>query len=147
MADHPAAQHGIGMHSDITVRLRDCAMTCEGFKPLLCMHAELAHRLNPIEGSAKADGGSVLEPNRISAQVFQKDRSHFTLEIPADFRHSAPTRLTYERLEPASTTDQYSGYFLGSFGVHGPELLHLQRGLWDGEEAVIAHKVTGAHSL
>ena len=44
----------------------------------------------------------------------------------------------------AASADPLTGYFLGSFGKHGPEVLHLQRGLLDGEEALIAHKVTGA---
>ena len=40
--------------------------------------------------------------------------------------------------------DPLAGYFLGSYGSHGDELLYLQRGLWQGREAIIAHKVTGA---
>jgi hypothetical protein len=37
----------------------------------------------------------------------------------------------------------FAGLFIGSFGPHGPELLRLQRGLVDGEEAVLATKLTG----
>jgi hypothetical protein len=75
------------------------------------------------------------------------DRSTFTLEIPGGIRGGSSETRTYARLDEsvlsATSSDPFSGYFMGSFGSHGPELLHLQRGLWDGEEAVIAHKVTG----
>ena len=40
-------------------------------------------------------------------------------------------------------TDPLAGLYIGSFGPHGPELLLMQRGLLDGEEAVLATKVTG----
>ena len=43
--------------------------------------------------------------------------------------------------------DPLTGYFLGSYGSNGPELLHLQRGVWQGRPAVVAHKVTGGEHV
>lgn len=43
----------------------------------------------------------------------------------------------------ADEQDPLTGYFLGSYGSNGSELLHLQRGVWQGRPAIIAHKVTG----
>jgi hypothetical protein len=113
---------------------------------LSCVHAELTHRLHPCGESTDAKDGCVLPQTRVPAQITQESRSQFTLEFQAHAQCNKTSRLTYERLEQGSActaSDPYEGYFLGSFGVHGPELLHLQRGLWDGEEAVIAHKITG----
>lgn len=53
-------------------------------------------------------------------------------------------QLTYRRMDTGAGGDPLAGYFLGSYGSHGDELLYLQRGLWQGREAIIAHKVTGA---
>jgi hypothetical protein len=111
-----------------------------------CVHAELTHRLHPCGELMDAKDGCVLPQTRVPAQITQQSRSQFTLEFQAHAQCNKTSRLTYERLEHGSActaSDPYTGYFLGSFGVHGPELLHLQRGLWDGEEAVIAHKITG----
>ena len=40
-------------------------------------------------------------------------------------------------------TDPYNGMYLASFGEHGAELLRLYRENIDGEEVVIAQKLTG----
>lgn len=59
----------------------------------------------------------------------------------------AGPQLTYRRMTSSSPADAgrdpLEGYFLGSYGSHGDELLHLQRGLWEGRDAIIAHKITG----
>lgn len=34
--------------------------------------------------------------------------------------------------------------YLGSFGPHGPELLHVERQMEGGQEYVVATKLTGA---
>eukprot|EP00892_Ulva_mutabilis_P008116 jgi/Ulvmu1/5677/UM024_0024.1 len=54
-------------------------------------------------------------------------------------------QVAYRRMDStaAAGSDPLAGYFMGSYGSHGDELLYLQRGLWRGREAVIAHKVTG----
>lgn len=93
------------------------------------------------------------EPQRATAHVpagiTLMDSSHFRMHLPALRDGAAPSVIDYVRLQhgsdPAPASDPFSGYYLGSFGSHGPELLLLQRGIWDGEDAVIAHKVTGAH--
>ena len=111
--------------------------------------AELTRRASLAEAPESEDAAPPLA-TRVSAEISDQHRSRFTLTIPGACRGGAPERVTYERLDAgvasgaAAAADPFTGYFLGSFGVHGPELLHLQRGLWDGEEAVIAHKVTGA---
>ena len=109
-------------------------------------HAELVLRacadIDP-EGA----GECAVPPTRVSTSLRCRSRTSFTLEIPAIVGGGAPETRAYSRLDDAPATDgepdAFSGYFLGSFGAHGPEVLHLQRGIWDGEEAVIAHKVTG----
>lgn len=37
-----------------------------------------------------------------------------------------------------------AGMYLGSFGPHGPELLHVERQMEGGQEYVVATKLTGA---
>jgi len=55
---------------------------------------------------------------------------------------SIPIRYTRVPLD-APRTDPFSGLFIGSFGPHGPELLQVQRTIFEGEEAVVATKLTG----
>lgn len=63
----------------------------------------------------------------------------------------APPSVTYNRLCASAAGagvgaggDPLSGLFIGSFGVHGPELLQLTRGIDDdGDECVVGTKVTG----
>ena len=74
-----------------------------------------------------------------------------TFPLPAQCAtlHQTPAlqTLTYHRLDDnllrTNASDAVTGYFLGSYGVHGPEVLHLQRAVVDGSEAVVAHKITG----
>lgn len=116
--------------------------------------AELTRRASLAEASESEDEAPPLA-TRVSAAVTHEHRSRFTLTIPGVCRGGDPEHITYERLDLGASAgapgggdvaaDPFTGYFLGSFGVHGPELLHLQRGLWDGEEAVIAHKIKGVH--
>ena len=40
-------------------------------------------------------------------------------------------------------TDPFNGMYLASYGEHGSELLRLYREKIDGEEVVIAQKLTG----
>lgn len=58
-------------------------------------------------------------------------------------RPSFCERASYRRLAPSGArTDPLSGLFLGAFGMHGPELLQLSRGLdEEGEEMVFCTKV------
>ena len=75
--------------------------------------------------------------------------SSFKLSVPGN----AAVSLQYTRMDtPQHESDRshaeqdedpLTGYFLGSYGSNGSELLHLQRGVWQGRPAVIAHKVTG----
>lgn len=52
--------------------------------------------------------------------------------------------ITYKRIDTSyARMDPLSGLYLGSFGPHGPELLHLARSIVDGEEFVTATKLTG----
>ena len=64
---------------------------------------------------------------------------------------ASPLRTTYQKLDPAvlaPTTDPLSGLFLGTFGPHGPELLHLERTLdVDGDPAIVATKLTGDRNV
>jgi hypothetical protein len=55
-------------------------------------------------------------------------------------------RVRYERLPAAaasSSTDPFTGVFLGSFGPHGPEALALSRVARGGEEWAQGRKLTG----
>lgn len=63
----------------------------------------------------------------------------------SDLEPSQPsTRFTYTKLNlDYVRTDPFSGLFLATFGQHGPELVQVSRGVWDGEECVTAVKVTG----
>lgn len=57
---------------------------------------------------------------------------------------TSTTTIRYTRVaQDASKTDSMSGLFIASFGPHGPELLKLQRCMVDGEETVVATKLTG----
>lgn len=48
-----------------------------------------------------------------------------------------PASCPHGHLPPA-------GMYLGSFGPHGPELLHVERQMEGGQEYVVATKLTGA---
>ena len=53
--------------------------------------------------------------------------------------------MQYWRLpEGLPPTDPFNGMYLANYGTHGPELLRLYRESVDGEEHVIAKKLTGA---
>lgn len=55
-----------------------------------------------------------------------------------------PARVMYSRINTKQPkTDPFSGLYLGAFGPHGPELLQLSRGMYDGEECVMGVKLTG----
>ncbi len=55
--------------------------------------------------------------------------------------------MQYWRLpEGLPPTDPFNGMYLANYGTHGPELLRLYRESVDGEEHVIAKKLTGAAS-
>ncbi|GAX77454.1 hypothetical protein CEUSTIGMA_g4898.t1 [Chlamydomonas eustigma] len=54
------------------------------------------------------------------------------------------TSIHYRRISiNKNTTDPLTGLYLGSFGPHGAELLSLTRSVVDGEETVLAVKLTG----
>jgi hypothetical protein len=56
----------------------------------------------------------------------------------------SPYLLSYRRISvDKSTSDPLTGLYLGSFGPHGAELLNLTRSVVDGEETVLAVKLTG----
>ena len=53
--------------------------------------------------------------------------------------------MQYWRLpEGLPATDPFNGMYLANYGSHGPELLRLYRESVDGEDLVIAKKLTGA---
>lgn len=111
--------------------------------PAAELEARTSHSLPPATPPAAA-------LPRVPANITLLDKSHFRMTLPASDCAPTPSTVDFVRLEhdaPSPTADPFTGYYLGSFGSHGPELLLLQRGLWDGEEAVIAHKVTGAPAL
>jgi len=57
----------------------------------------------------------------------------------------AQGNVQYWRLpEGLPPTDPFNGMYLANYGTHGPELLRLYRESVDGEEHVIAKKLTGA---
>ncbi len=60
-------------------------------------------------------------------------------------RPSFCEQASYSRLVSSGVrTDPLSGLFIGAFGMHGPELLSLARGVdEEGEEMVFATKVFG----
>lgn len=64
-------------------------------------------------------------------------------------RPSFCEQASYRRLTPSGArTDPLSGLFLGAFGMHGPELLQLSRGLdEEGEEMVFCTKITGDENV
>lgn len=55
------------------------------------------------------------------------------------------TRLPHEEC----MTDTFTGYFIGHFGIHGPELLHLtrQKDKLTEKEILIARKITGDENV
>ncbi|GFH06863.1 DUF3506 domain-containing protein [Haematococcus lacustris] len=83
---------------------------------------------------------------RVAAAQAQQAASSAAAVADAELAASGSSLVRYSRValgDRNSRTDPFSGLFLGSFGPHGPELLQLQRGVWDGEEAVLATKLTG----
>ena len=53
--------------------------------------------------------------------------------------------IQYQRLPLGlPRTDPFNGLYLASYGEHGPELLRVYRETVDGEELVLAQKLTGA---
>ena len=59
-------------------------------------------------------------------------------------RLAAERRCRYERISGGEEGDPLQGLFIGTFGPHGPELLQMRRGMdEDGDEAVVAEKLTG----
>ncbi|KAK9862415.1 hypothetical protein WJX84_010278 [Apatococcus fuscideae] len=58
-------------------------------------------------------------------------------------------QMTYTRLDlSAASTDPFCGTYLGSFGGNGLELLQVIRTIdKDGDEAVVATKLTGDHNV
>jgi hypothetical protein len=54
-------------------------------------------------------------------------------------------QTTYQRVRLNSfvKTDPFNGLYLGSFGPHGPELLHVTREVEGGQEFAVATKLTG----
>lgn len=54
-------------------------------------------------------------------------------------------RTNYRRLSNnlGAKTDPLSGVYVGAFGAHGPELVQLVRSTIEGEEWVVATKITG----
>lgn len=60
--------------------------------------------------------------------------------VPALLQHSRrmPPVPTQPPIHPSPT-----GMYLGSFGPHGPELLHVERQMEGGQEYVVATKLTG----
>lgn len=53
-------------------------------------------------------------------------------------------KVTYRRLvTPTVTTDVFQGFYLGSFGPHGPEIIEIRRVQRDGQEWVEGIKITG----
>ena len=97
-------------------------------------------------------------PSRLTASLdvattSSSDATSFSLSVPG----AAAGLLQYTRMDiPQHDSDSanaqhdedpLTGYFLGSYGSNGPELLHLQRGVWQGRPAVVAHKVTGGEHV
>jgi hypothetical protein len=124
-----------------------CHVRCHVGMPV----AELHVSAGTVQSSPAAypPTASSPPPTRITTSLSLNEATGtLSLEVPALFPGSQPHQLTYVRLDDRDVAkqgqDPYGGYFLGSYGAHGPELLHLQRGFWDGEEAIVAHKITGA---
>jgi hypothetical protein len=111
------------------------ACRAEGLRPSPKLHADRA-ALNDARPH-----------RRLAAPVTLHSRSAFSLAIPSHDTHAAQvvqyTRLDDSVMQPGRD-DPLTFYFIGTYGEHGPEVLHLQRGIVDGEEALVAHKVTGA---
>lgn len=91
-----------------------------------------------------AAGPGERTPARIA---LDRDGATLTVQLPPADAHApgGGPQVTYRRMDTGGGGgDRLEGYFLGSYGSHGDELLYLQRGLWQGREAIIAHKITGA---
>lgn len=91
-----------------------------------------------------AAGPAERTPARIA---LDRDGATLIVQLPPADAHTAGggPQVTYRRMDTGGGgSDRLEGYFLGSYGSHGDELLYLQRGLWQGREAIIAHKITGA---
>ena len=71
----------------------------------------------------------------------------FIVPLDGDFWLHAQGNVKYWRLpEGLPPTDPFNGMYLANYGTHGPELLRLYRESVDGEEHVIAKKLTGVGS-
>lgn len=112
--------------------------------------------------TASAEELPTIAP-RFSMATVSPARLEALLDIPttssshaASFSLSMPdataAKLQYTRMDTPQGEgesaghhgeDPLTGYFLGSYGSNGSELLQLQRGVWQGRPAIIAHKVTG----
>jgi hypothetical protein len=96
---------------------------------------------------------AAVSPTRLEAllDIPTESSGHatsFMLSMPEASANLQYTRMDTPRgmsesMHEEANEDPLTGYFLGSYGSNGSELLHLQRGVWQGRPAIIAHKVTG----
>ncbi|KAL6762943.1 hypothetical protein V8C86DRAFT_514706 [Haematococcus lacustris] len=115
----------------------------QGSAPLPTDPASLSQ---PSSNPSSATPKSASSSSSSTATATRKAASSAAAVADAELAASGSSLVRYSRValgDRNSRTDPFSGLFLGSFGPHGPELLQLQRGVWDGEEAVLATKLTG----
>ncbi|KAJ9505609.1 hypothetical protein QJQ45_011236 [Haematococcus lacustris] len=117
----------------------------QGSAPLPTDPASSSHP-SSTPSSATPRSASSSSSSSSTATATRKAASSAAAVADAELAASGSSLVRYSRValgDRNSRTDPFSGLFLGSFGPHGPELLQLQRGVWDGEEAVLATKLTG----
>ncbi|KAK9809054.1 hypothetical protein WJX72_008588 [[Myrmecia] bisecta] len=121
------------------------------------LNEELAAKLADMAGSQLAESISGVENTpQMQAQLAEilqhaitsaQQLDHLDLGTVAAAQMAAGGlhgSLRYTRIPTNFTkTDPFDGLYLGAFGPHGPELLQIGRQKMEGEEWVVATKVTG----